>query len=247
MSVEMSTALTEKRITELAREKSEPDWLLDWRLKAFRAFEAADRPTWDRTSIDSVDFESVNPYKAPAVSGDGANLPSDLQNVVQSVGQDGALLIQIDSGVAYRQVPKKLEEQGVIFTSLEDAAREHPELVQKHLGQVGPSDEDKLLALHAVFASGGAFVYVPKNVRVEVPLQFYAYTDTDGLGIFPHVLLVADEGAEVTFFDSYRSGDTSGHIVSQTFEGVAEANAQPTLGTTQGWGGPTPARDSRRA
>lgn len=246
MSVEMSAALTEKRITELAREKAEPDWLLDWRLKAFRAFEAASLPKWDRTKIDSVQFESINPYQAPAFSGDGTDLPADLQKVVETAGENGAVLIQVDSGVAYRQIPKALEEQGVIFTSLEEAAQKHPELVQEHLGQVVPADEDKLLALHAAFAAGGAFVYVPKNVKVEEPLQFYVYSETDGLGLFPHVLIVADEGSEVTFFDNYRSSDTGTHVVSQAFEVVAKANAHVTLGTIQGWGDQTTAFHTRR-
>lgn len=247
MSVEMSTALTEKRINELAQEKSEPTWLLDWRLKAFRVFEGADLPKWDRTNIDFVRFETIEPYRAPVVSVDGKGLPADLQKMVQSVDQDVALLIQVDSGIAYRRLPKELEEQGVIFTSLEEAAREYPELVQEYLGQVIPADEDKLLALHAAFAAGGAFVYVPKNVKVKQPLQFYVYSETDGLGLFPHVLIVADEGAEVAFFDSYRSGDTDNHIVSQAFEIVAKDNARITLGTVQGWGDRTVAFHTRRA
>lgn len=246
MSVEMSTALTEKRITELAQEKAEPEWLLDWRLEAFRAFEAASLPKWDRTNIDFIRFETIEPYRAPAVSGDVTNLPAELQQVVQAVDKDGALLIQVDSGIAYRQLPKELEEQGVIFTSLEEAAREHPDLVREHLGQVIPADEDKLLALHAAFASGGAFVYVPKNVQVKEPLQFYVYSETDGLGLFPHLLIVADEGSEVTFFDNYRSGDADSHIVSQAVEVVAKDNARVTLGTIQGWGDRTVAFHTRR-
>ncbi len=247
MSVEMSTALTEKRINELAHEKAEPDWLLDWRLKAFRAFEAAKLPKWDRTNIDFIRFETIEPFRAPAFSGDGKDLPADLQKVVQSVDEDGALLIQLDSGIAFRQLPKELAEQGVIFTSLEEAAREHPELVREHLGQVILPDEDKLLALHAAFAAGGAFVYVPKNVKVKQPLQFYVYSETDGLGLFPHILIVADEGSEVAFVDSYRSGEADNHIVSQAFEIVAKDNARVTLGTVQGWGERTVAFHTRRA
>lgn len=247
MSVDITTSLAEAAIVETSQRRQEPDWLRNRRIEAFRSFLSAPNPAWDRTDVDRVDFRSILPFHDVALTDDVQALPAPVQEWVTSSDPQGGLLIQVDSTLAYRRVPTELEAQGVIFTSIDRAVQEHPDLVKAHLmTQVVQPDEDKLIALHAALISGGVFLYVPKNTRVALPLQFAVYSEKEGLGLFPHVLVVADEGSEVTLVETYNTGSEN-HVASQVTEVIAKANAKVTIGSIQSWGDGTDAFNTRRA
>lgn len=246
MSVDITTALGEAAVVEISEKKGEPEWLRDRRIAAFQTFLSVPNPGWDRTNIDRVDFSGILPYKGTNLATDVKDLPPRVQQMIEGADPNGALLVQVDSTVAYRRVSQELESQGVIFTSFDEAVQQHPELVKEHFMTLIAPDADKLIALHAALHSGGAFVYVPKDVKIEIPLEFATWSETDGLGLFPHVLVIAEDGAEVTLVERYSSGD-EGHVVSQLVEVVAKANAKVTLGSVQSWGGKTDSFHTRRA
>src|SRR5690625_4783511 len=232
MSVDMTTTLSKEALVAISERKGEPDWMRDLRLKAFVFYAKADVPVWDRTDISHIAFEDIVPYNEVDNVSQVDSLPENAQRAIRAADEDGALLVQVDSTVVYRRVPASLEEQGVIFTSLDEAVHNHADLVKKHFMKQLAADTDKIVALHAAFHSGGAFVYVPKNVNVTLPLEFIALSESDKLGMFPHVLVVAEEGAEITVVERYESGDEH-HVVSQMVEVVAEANANVTFGSVQ--------------
>lgn len=243
MSVDITTALGEAAVTELSQKKSEPKWLEELRLAALQAYADLPVPDWRRTKVGQVDLSGVQLYKESTFTTDIAQLPEEVKPLVGEA--DGATLLQVDSTVAYRHLPAELEAKGVVFTSLDAAAKEHEELVREHLFSSLSTDAHKLVALHAALQSGGAFIYVPKNVRVDVPLQFVVWSSAEGLGLFPHVLVIADEGAEVTVLERYVSG-TERHVVSQVTEVIAKANAQVTVASVQSWGEGTTSLIERR-
>lgn len=238
MSVDITTSLSESAVVQMAEKRAEPTWLKEARLEALKAFHATPNPDWRRTPLERVDFAGVVPYKE---SHDGA--PVD---VIEEADPEGALVLQVDSTMAFRRVPSQLEADGVIFTSLDEALREHEELVREYLHTVVPPQTDRFTALHGAFFSGGLFVYVPKNVRVEIPLQYTVHSKSEGLGLFPHVLVVAEQGAEVTVIERYISGDEP-HLVSQVVEVIAKDNARVTFGSLQTWGDGAQSFHLRRA
>lgn len=246
MSVDITTALGESAVVDISQKKGEPQWLRERRVAAFKSFLAAPNPNWDRTSIDKVDFAGIVPYKEGTLATEVAQLPPPVQQMIEASDANGALLVQVDSTLAYRRVPAELEAQGVIFTSLDEAVQNHEEIVREHFMTLIADDADKLISLHAALHSGGAFVYVPQDVKVEIPLEFAVWSDTDGLGLFPHVLVVADQGSEVTLVERYTSGD-EGHVASQVVEVIAKANAKVTFGSVQSWGAGADSFHTRRA
>lgn len=245
MSVDITTALGEAAVTELSQRKGEPQWLRDLRLAALQTYMSAPKPSWKRTNVGGLDITGFQLYKEAPFTSDVATLPEGAQALVAQDDSQRALLLQVDSTIAYRHLPKELEEQGVIFTSLDDAVKEHEALVREHLFSTIATDAHKFVALHAALLSGGAFVYVPKNVRVEVPLQYALWTGSDGLALFPHVLVIADEGSEVTVLERFISGDER-LISGQVTEVIAKDNAQVTYASIQGYGDGTTSLLDRR-
>ena len=244
MSVDITAAFGEAAVTELSQKKAEPKWLEELRLSALRAYGALPVPDWRRTKVGQVDINGIQLYKESSVAtGDAAALPEKVRSLVTEA--DGAIVLQIDSTLAYRHLPAELAGKGIIFTSLDQAVKEHEALVREHLFTSVATDAHRLIALHASLHSGGAFIYVPKNVRVELPLQCGVWSEADGLGLFPHLLVVADEGAEVTVLERYVSG-AGRLIVSQVTEVIAKANAEVTVASIQSWGEGTTSLVERR-
>lgn len=243
MSVETST-LTEATIVSLSQQKGEPEWMRRLRLEALEAFLASPDPKWDRTRIDGVDWNAIKPYQEPAQKDE---LPPGAQELIAAAGDKSAVLVQVGSQVVHRSVPDALVQQGVVFTSLDEAVANHPDLVKEHLAQAVKADEDKLIALHSALTAGGAFVYVPKDVRVDVPLQWYIWSDEPNLGLFPHILIVADVGSEVTFVESCGSTDGVPHVASAVCEVFTKPNARVTYSSVQGWGDGAQSFTTRRA
>ncbi len=198
-------------VEALSRFKNEPDWLREKRLKAWQTFEKTPMPTlrdeaWRYTDISDVRIEDFVPYApSPDVTSEG-DLPEAVQALIKEGEENSALLVQHNSEIAYSRVDESLLHRGVIFTDLHIALREHEDLVREHLFGLVPMDYDKFAALNAAAFSGGSFLYVPRGVDVEVPIQSYRWLDVIG-SIMPRTLVIVEEGASVTYIDEYASVD----------------------------------------
>jgi Fe-S cluster assembly protein SufD len=227
--------LTQQTIRDLSRRGSEPAWLLERRLAAWRAFEAMAMPDpleeeWRRTDISGFDLEAA---LKPAIPAAGASLPSEFTN------RDGleGLLVQQD-GVTSDHFLGASASQGVLFTDLQSAATSRTDLVEAHLHTIVRPEEWKLLALEAASWQGGALIYVPRGVEVELPLR-YAIA-ASGASLFPHLLVIAEEGSAVSIIqDTFSPGGDAQALVSGVVEIVARPNARIRFTEVQRWGGST--------
>ena len=237
-------------VMALSRAKGEPDWVLEARLAAWEIYEATPMPTqrdeeWRRTSLRALKLDRVRPFAPPAGNG---GMVSSLDQVplaaragLEGDGNEGGragLLVQHNSEVLYRTLDGGVAAQGVIFTGLDEAVREHPELVRRYfMTEAVTAGHDKFSALHGAFWSGGTFLYVPRNVAVELPLQARIYADADAPAIFAHTLVVAEAGAAVSFIDEFVSPTGEGQGFSNgAVELYTGAGARIRYFSVQDWG-----------
>src|ERR687891_2223785 len=191
--------------------KGEPAWLKEKRLEAWHAFEKTPMPTlgdeaWRYTDISDVRIEDFAPYApSPDVSSE-QDLPDGVRALIREGEENSALLVQHNSESTYTRVDEELLQKGVVFTDLHTALIEHEDLIKERLFGLVPVDYDKFAALSAAVFSGGSFLYVPRGVQVEVPIQSYRWLDVVG-SIMPRTLVVVEEGASVTYIDEYASAD----------------------------------------
>ncbi len=206
-----SKGVSEEAIKALSKFKNEPGWLADKRLEAWRAFEEMPMPSlrdeaWRYTDISDVRIEDFAPYAPSPDVGREQDLPDAVQALIKEGEENSALLVQHNSERAYARVDEELLHKGVVFTDLHTALAEHEDLIREKLFGLVPMDYDKFAALSAAAFSGGSFLYVPRGVDVEVPIQSYRWLDVSG-SIMPRTLVVVEEGASVTYIDEYASAD----------------------------------------
>jgi len=196
-------------VKALSSFKDEPSWLTEKRLSAWKAFEAMPMPTlrdepWKYTDISDFSFDDYLPYSpSPSVSSEN-ELPEAVQTLIEEGEKNSALIVQHNSETAFSRVDDELAKKGVILTDLHTALREHGDLVKDKLFGLVPEGYDKFAALSAAAFSGGSFLYVPRGVDVEVPIQSYRWMDVSG-SITPRTLVVVEDGANVTYIDEYAS------------------------------------------
>src|SRR5215212_11698577 len=196
-------------IKALSACKDEPPWLTERRLEAWRTFEKTPMPTlrdeaWRYTDISDVRIEDFVPYApSPDVSREG-DLPDAVQQLIKEGEENSALLVQHNSETTFVRVDEELKQKGVVFSDVHTALREHEDLVKEHLFELVPEGYDMFAALSAAAFSGGSFLYVPRGVAIEVPIQSYRWLDVTG-SIMPRTLVVVEEGATVTYIDEYAS------------------------------------------
>lgn len=200
----MSTQLTsptDRQSTEtLAHSKGEPNWLVDLRGQGAELSATLPWPKPEKVNISRWNLTAVGKHEETKTVNSLTELPEAIQEIVAE-GTD-SLIVQKNSGVAWSQLSEELASKGVIFTDLETACKEHSDLVQQYLFQAIKVDEDKLTALNAALWNGGVFLYVPKNVEVELPLQAILYNDQSNATFAPHIVIVAEENSRVTYVDS---------------------------------------------
>lgn len=248
MSVSTGIPLTEKGVSELSALLGEPDWLRERRLAAFRLFQELPLPTWDRTDLTGLSLDGLTVHDGVQSEMATDALPGSMQAVVRERSDDSVLFIQVDSGQVWARMPESLRAQGVVVCDFQTALKEHEEILKEHYGKTVPYDEDKLIALHYAVASSGYLVYVPKNTAVETPIELRIHGETPGLGVFPHILVVADQGSEVTVVESVTSDDgDQQRVVSQVVELRPADGAQIRYGAVQNWGTRTFNFTTRRA
>jgi Fe-S cluster assembly protein SufD len=208
MHTEVNAPITRESVEALSRSKQEPAWLTALRAGAASAAETLEWPKPEKMRIDRWNLQALGNYTAANLAATTEGLPEDIRAILPGSGDN--LLVQRNSGAAYRHLAKELQDKGVIFTDLETACREHGDLVQQHLFTAIDKDADKLNAIHAALWNGGVFIYVPKNVEVDIPLQAVLFHDQADASLAPHILLVADQFSSVTYVDHVvTSGDGS--------------------------------------
>ncbi len=207
------------QLQALSASKNEPAWLAELRSQALDKAGTLDLPVLEKTRIDRWNIDQYGEYKEVSAVHSLDDLPKEIQPLVSSDTVAGGVLIQRNSGVIYSSLSEELQQKGVILKDLETAAREHEDLVRPYLMQAVKVDEHRLAALHAALWSGGLFLYVPKNVIIEEPIQALFLSDDAEALFAPHILIVAEENSSVTYVDNYVSGQDTGQVMHN---GIAE-------------------------
>ncbi|MCI0542485.1 Fe-S cluster assembly protein SufB [bacterium] len=201
---------TEALVREMSAEKSEPAWMLEKRLAALLMYQNTPIPTWG-PDLSRLDLENMTYYVSPNVAETDKweELPKEIVDTFEKLGIPkaereylGGVGAQYDSGVVYHRIKKELADQGVIFENMDVAVQKYPELVEKYfMTACVPASDHKFTMLHGAVWSGGTFIYVPKNVKVTLPLQAYFRMNRERSAQFEHTLIVADEGASVEYIE----------------------------------------------
>ena len=201
--------LTEDTIRQISRIKGEPDWMLEKRLTGYKVFLRKPTPSWG-ADLSAINYDDIYYYRQP--KGKEANkwsdVPADIKNTFDKLGVPEAEAkffagaeAQFDSSVVYSHVNKELERLGIIFTDTDNAVKKYPELVKKYFGTIIPPTDNKFAALNTATWSGGSFIYIPKGVKATMPLNAYFRINAESSGQFERTLIIADEGADVTYIE----------------------------------------------
>ncbi len=222
MSVDLQLRFDREAITQYSQANQEPEWFLASRLAAFDSCTQLELPALEKTKIDKWNFAQFVPFLTqPQVA--SADQLDEVVKAEIDVTAVKNLLVQKNASTIYQQSAELA--QGVIFTDLATALREHGELVQKYWMKAVAADEHKLAALHGALVNGGVFVYVPKNVELEVPLQAVFQVAGDDALLCPHVLIVAEANSKVTYVDTYVSSEGKSSVSNSIVEVFVGAGA----------------------
>ncbi len=231
-------------VREISRMKGEPEWMLEYRLKALEIFWKKPLPTWGG-DVSGIDFQDIYYYVKP--TSDEAksweDVPADMKRTFDKLGIPEAeqkflsgVGAQYDSEVVYHKIQEALEKQGVIFLSCDHGLKEHPELFKQYFGTVIPSSDNKFAALNAAVWSGGSFIYVPKGVKVDVPLQAYFRINTKDMGQFERTLIIVDEDAYVHYVEGCTAPTySSDSLHSAVVEIIVKKGGRCRYTTIQNW------------
>jgi Fe-S cluster assembly protein SufB len=232
-------------VETISRMKNEPEWMLQFRLKALEHFLARPMPTWGSPMLAEVNFDDIHYFvrSSERASRSWDDVPEDVKRTFDRLGIPEAerkflsgVGAQYESEVVYHQVREDLEQQGVIFMDMDTALREHPEILREHMGTIIPPNDNKLAALNSAVWSGGSFVYVPKGVHVEMPLQAYFRINTENMGQFERTLIIADEGSYVHYVEGCTAPTySSDSLHSAVVELIARPGARIRYTTVQNW------------
>lgn len=204
-----TVGLTEEVIREISARKQEPEWMLELRLKALQKFYELEMPTWG-PDLSELDMSKISTYVKPKseMQKSWDDVPDDIKNTFDALGIPEAektslagVGAQYDSEIVYHSIKEDLVKQGVIYTDFDTAVKEYPELVKEYFMKCVPMTDHKFIALHYAVWSGGSFVYVPKGINLDIPLQSYFRLNAPGAGQFEHTLIIVDEGASLQFIE----------------------------------------------
>ncbi len=237
----MKRELNEQFIIDLSKKKNEPAWMLEFRLKSYAKFKELDNPKFGPT-ID-IDFDNLTYYKGTAekLTNDWQRVNCSIRNSFDKLGVIdaekkylGGVTNQFESEVVYHN--QSLKEQGIIFTSTDDALQKYPELFKEYFNHLVNYSENKYTALNGAVWSGGSFIYIPKDVKVDRPLQSYFRIETESLGQFERTIIIVDEGADLSYIEGCTAKEYS---VTSLHAGVVEIfikkNAHCRYSTIQNW------------
>lgn len=236
--------LNEEIVKKISAMKEEPEWMLKFRLKALKHFQNRPMPNWggDLSHLDLNEiYYYVKPTEKESTSWD--EVPETIKNTFDRLGIPEAeqkflagVGAQYESEMVYHQVHEHLKEMGVIFLSIEEGLKEHPDLFREYFSKVVPIEDNKFAALNSAVWSGGSFIYIPKGVKVELPLQAYFRLNAANVGQFERTLIIADEGSQVHYVEGCTAPIyTTDSLHSGVIEIIVKKNARVRYTTIQNW------------
>lgn len=236
--------LSEKTVREISDEKKEPRWMRAVRLRALKAFRAIPLPKWG-PDLSAIDFENIVYYvkSANTRSRSWKDVPAGIKKTFERLGVPEAerkffagVGAQFDSEMIYHNIHKHLEEQGVIFCDTDTALEKYPKLFKKYFGTIVPPTDNKFAALNTACWSGGSFIYIPKGVKVDMPLQAYFRINSKNFGQFERTLIIADEGSSVHYIEGCTAPVySSDSLHAAVVEIIAKKDARVRYTTVQNW------------
>ena len=251
-NIEMETApkgLNEDIIRFISAKKEEPDWLLEWRLKAYRHWLTMEEPDWAKVGYDKIDYQDLHYYAAPKnidrpksldevdpellKTYEKLGIPLKEQELLSGVVAVDAVFDSVSVATTYKA---KLTEMGVIFCSISEAVREYPELVEKYIGSVVPYSDNYFATLNSAVFTDGSFVYIPKGLRCPMELSTYFRINAENTGQFERTLIIADEGAYVSYLEGCTAPQRDeNQLHAAVVELVALDNSEIKYSTVQNW------------
>ncbi len=242
--IEFERGLSEEVVRKISQIKEEPQWMLDKRLEAFNKFKDMKNPNWG-PDLSFIDFDDIVYYTSASkkMEDDWDKVPEYIKNTFQKLGIHEAeakflngISAQYDSETVYKNLESELSEKGVIFTNIETAVHKYPELVKKYFGKLVPFDDNKYAALNSAVWSGGSFIYVPKNVHLDKPLQAYFRINGLAAGQFERTLIIVDEGASLHYVEGCTAPIYSEHnLHAAVVECFVHKGANLKYTTIQNW------------
>ena len=243
--LKVKKGLSKDIVKILSAHKKEPQWMLDIRLKAFNHFINRPMPEWGNTeALKAIDFDEICYFNVVGQNEENwDDVPDKIKNTFDKLGIPeaeqkwlGGLTAQYDSESVYHSIREDLEAQGVIFMDMDSGLREHPELVKQYFGKTIPYGDNKFSALNTAFWSGGSFIYVPKGVKVDIPVQAYFFIASENMGQFERTLIIADEGSSIHYIEGCTAPSyTTKSLHSAVVELVAHKDAHIRYTTIQNW------------
>ena len=237
--------LTEEIVRKISEKKNEPQWMLEYRLKALEVFNSKPVPTWgpDLSDLDINDIVHYLEPDAKIMSDNWDDVPDYIKSTFDRLGIPEAerqslagVGAQYDSEVVYHSVHKELTDQGVIYTDIETAIKEHEDLVKQYFMKVITMHDHKFSALHGAVWSGGSFVYVPKGVKVNMPLQSYFRLNAAEAGQFEHTLIIVEEGADLHFIEGCSAPKYKKNVLhAGAVELIVKKGARMIYSTIENW------------
>jgi len=232
-------------VSDISAKKDEPEWMLQRRLKALEIFGKKPMPNWG-SDLSGIDFDNIKYFvrSTEKQAASWEDLPEDIKNTYDKLGIPEAEKARLVSGVAaqyesevvYHKINEELERQGVIFLDTDTGLREYPEIFAEYFGSVIPSGDNKFAALNTAVWSGGSFIYVPKGVHVEIPLQAYFRINTENMGQFERTLIIVDEGAYVHYVEGCTAPVySSDSLHSAVVEIIVKKGGRCRYTTIQNW------------
>jgi Fe-S cluster assembly protein SufB len=238
--------LSEEVVRQISAHKDEPAWMLEFRLKALQVYLSKPMPTWggDLTTLEQT-LDEIYFYLKPQEQMERSwdDVPEEIKRTFERLGIPEAerkvlagVGAQYESEMVYHSLKKEWEDKGILFESIEDGLRKHPELFREHFATVIPPQDNKFAALNSAVWSGGSFVYIPKGVTIDIPLQAYFRVNSEKLGQFERTLIIVDEGAHATYIEGCTAPIyTTESFHSGVIEIIVKPNARFRYVTIQNW------------
>tara|TARA_B100000424_G_scaffold168937_1_gene130005 strand:- start:1386 stop:2795 length:1410 start_codon:yes stop_codon:yes gene_type:complete len=245
-TIRFDKGLSEQVVRDISELKNEPEWMTEIRVKAYRQFIDMPMPKWGNIDmLNQIDFEAVTYFlrSSDGTERDWDEVPEDIKNTFDRLGIPeaeqkwlGGVTAQYESEAVYHSIREDLEEQGVIFLDMDTGLKEYPEIVKEYFGSVIPSADNKFSALNTAVWSGGSFIYVPKGVHVEMPVQAYFRINAKNMGQFERTLIIADEGSSLQYVEGCTAPTYSTESLhSAVVELIAMKGAKIRYSTVQNW------------
>lgn len=245
-TIRFDKGLNEKVVRDISELKNEPEWMTEIRVKAFHHFEERPMPKWGNCSeLNNIKFDEVTYFLRSSQQTEKSwdDVPEDIKNTFNRLGIPeaeqkwlGGVTAQYESEAVYHSIREDLEAQGVIFLDMDSGLKQYPDIVKTYFGTVVPYSDNKFAALNTAVWSGGSFIYVPKGVHVEMPVQAYFRINAKNMGQFERTLIIADEGSSIHYVEGCTAPTYStDSLHSAVVELIAMKDAKIRYSTVQNW------------